>query len=145
MEHDDFLFRLIEAGHTAIFQWIAVYVASGIGLIEIIIEILRTSEIISFNITIYGIIYLVLISLMTLSVYSILNIMHKQNGWANQLSNENQKKRFFESRSWVSEKIVKKEPSLSTCEIVLIIIHFLLLLGVGKGIWLLKAIVTLLF
>jgi len=27
INHDDFLFRLIQAGHTAIFQWIAVYLA----------------------------------------------------------------------------------------------------------------------
>lgn len=148
IDPDDFLFRLIEAGHTAIFQWIAVYVASGIGFIQMIIEILKYPKIISFNLMVYGIIYFVLISLMTLSVYSILNIMHHQNGWIEQLEGEKKQKQkdlFYKSRSPFSILIVGTRDNLSTSEWLLICGHFLLLFFVGMGIWLLNVIVTWLF
>ena len=83
IDHDDFLFRLIEAGHAAIFQWVAVYLGSGIGIIQIIIELLTPFKLICFDKTIFAIIYFVLIVLMTYSVTSILNVIHLQNRWIN--------------------------------------------------------------
>jgi len=132
---DDFLFRLVEAGHTAIFQWTAVWVASGIGVIQITIEILKKNEKDSFKKIIYGIIYLVLISLMTISVYNILNVMHLQNQWINRLSNETEKAWFYESRSYLSTLIVGHRAHLSLCEYILIFAHFGFLFIFGIVVW----------
>ena len=87
MDYADYLFRMIENAHTAIFQWIAVYVASVIGLITMIIEFRNYP-----NTVIYLIIYVMLVLLMTHSICNALRIMRNQNKWANKLYNGNQKK-----------------------------------------------------
>lgn len=117
MVADDFLLRMIEAGHTAIFQWIAVYVASGIGTLQIIIEALRSNKKLLLHRIVYGVIAFILILAMTISIYQIFYVMHAQNTWANQLSDINERNIFYESRSVFSSLIVgrgKISPLLST-------------------------------
>lgn len=126
IEHDDFYFRLIEAGHTAIFQWIAVYAASIIGLIPIIIDLVQNPKV--FSISFF--IYISLILLMTNSVYSVISIMHKQNCWIEKLTGFNSTEQidvFYESRSFFSKKIVDKEKNMRLRDWEAIIGHFLFL------------------
>lgn len=141
-DHDDFLFRLIEQGHTAIFQWIAVYVASGIGVIEIIIQVLNMSRHFFLNSAIYGIIFLVLIALMSLSLYSVFNVEHHQNKWANGFLDKNKKALFYGSRSPFTRLLSNDREELSFLEYILVLGHFLALFVFGLLIWLLSIIAS---
>jgi len=127
MQRDDLLWGLIESGHIAIFQWAAVWVASGIGLIQMIIEILRMQTLEYFSLGVFVFIYLVLISLMTFSIYNILKIMHLQNGWANQFPEE-LRTIFYASRSESSNRIVGNRNTMSTRERILIALHLIVFL-----------------
>jgi len=135
---DGFLLRLIDDSHSALLQWTAVWLASGIGIIPIIIEVLRTPHRVFINTFIYGFIYFVLISLMTISIYNILNVMHLQNKWINQLSSnpnyEEVRELFYGSRSFLTF-IVDRRDYLSLIEYVIILAHFLLLYIFGIIIW----------
>jgi len=139
LSDDDFLLRLLDGAHTAIFQWVTVWLASGIGVVQIIIEVLKSSRTPSSSRIIYGFIYLFLIFLMTMVVHSILNAMHHQNKWINRLSDETKKKLFYESRSRFSALIVGEKEKSSVRGYLLIVSHFLLLLIFGKVVWLLAS------
>ena len=130
IDHDDFLFRLIEAGHTAIFQWIAVYVASIIGLITMISELLKLSHTL-----LYLFIYVAMVGLMTNSLLSGLNVMHNQNIWAKKLNNSKQRQLFFDSRSWIIKKIVGEKEKKSNWEKAIIVAHVVVLIGFGLWLW----------
>ena len=124
IDHDDFYFRLIEAGHTAIFQWIAVYAASIIGLIPIIIDLGQNPKVISISF----LIYVLLIFLMTNSVYSVVSIMHKQNCWIEKLTGFNRAEQidaFYKSRSPFSKRFLDKEKNMCLRDWAAIIGHFL--------------------
>lgn len=135
IDHDDFLFRLIEAGHSAIFQWVAVYLASGIGLIQIIVELLNPSKTFFFDKTVFAFIYLILIGLMTYSFMSILNIVHLQNKWINEFHNKEQKETFYKSRGYILTSIADRRENLSAFEWGLILGHFALFFVFGLLIW----------
>jgi hypothetical protein len=130
IDHDDFLFRLIEAGHTAIFQWIAVYVASVIGLITMIIEFRNYP-----NSVLYLFIYVMLVLLMTHSICNVLRIMRNQNKWANKLYNGSQKELFYEGRSRFSKAMVDTREEISKREIAFMLVHLVILTAFGLCIW----------
>lgn len=111
------------------------YAASGIGLIEIIIQILGVSNPISFATVTYLTIYFVLDLFMTFSVFSILKIAKTQNKWANKLPAE-LRDWFYASRSNYTTLIVGKNTDLTTGEWLLIAFHLILLLVAGCIIWL---------
>jgi hypothetical protein len=129
--------KLIEAGHNAIFAWVALYVASGIGLIQMIIEILKINVLFSFSLAVFGVIYSALVCLMTLSLCSILKIMHQQNDWANKLFSKDKTLRniYFESRSRISKYIIGENASMRIREKIGLMAHLLGFLGFGFGIW----------
>jgi hypothetical protein len=79
----DFYKWLIEQGHTAIFQWVTVWLASGIGLIQIIQTIYTSSSDFPPSLKLYlNIIYVLLTLLMVFSIHRIFNIMRNQDRWA---------------------------------------------------------------
>jgi hypothetical protein len=141
LEKDKLLWGLIEAGHNAIFVWVAVYVASGIGLIQMIIEILKIHTLLSFSLMVFGAIYFVLVCLMTLSLYSIFKIMYQQNSWANKLypkespEKSDLSKIYFGSRSRLSKCMVGETDVMTTWVKIGLVLHFLGFLGFGLGIW----------
>ncbi len=141
MDKDGLLWKLIEAGHNAIFVWVAVYVASGIGLIQMIIEILKIHTLLSFSLMVFGAIYFFLVCLMTLSLYNIFKIMHHQNDWANKLfpkespEKSELRKIYFGSRSWLSKYVVGETDVMTTWVKIGLVLHFLGFLGFGLGIW----------
>ena len=141
---DKFLLRLVDSSHTSILQWMAVWLASGIGIIPIIIEVLGTPHRLFINTLIYGFIYFVLISLMTISIYNILCVMHLQNKWINLLSsNPNYKEvidLFYESRSNFWDFILGKRENLSLPEYIIILAHFSLLFIFGIVVWVINFI-----
>jgi hypothetical protein len=134
MEEDTLRWGLIQAGHTAIFSWVALYVASGIALLQIIIQVLKIYTFFSFALMVFGIIYLVLACLMTLSVYSISKIMHRQNYWASQFGNPKLRLIFFESRSNMSQLIVGEKAVPSVLEKVGVALHFFVIIAFGVSI-----------
>jgi len=77
---------LIEQAHTAIFQWVTVWLASGIGLVQIIqtIPTVDNPDIEQY----LKVIYIIVTFLMVFSIYSIFNIIKNQNKWANQMQND---------------------------------------------------------
>ena len=130
IDHDDFYFRLIEAGHTAIFQWIAVYAASIIGLVPVVIDLGQNPNIISLSFLIYTL----LILLMTHSFHTVVGIMHKQNCWIEKLSgfnNAEQIETFYKSRSSFSKSFVGEKKNMSTSEKTVIYLHFIVLFTIG--------------
>jgi hypothetical protein len=131
LPEQQFLWQLIDAGNTDIFQWVAVWVASGIGVIQLIIETFKTTEF--YRRRVYGVIYGILVLLMTFSVYNILNVMRLQNGWANQLP-ESEKNLFYESRS-LANLIAGNTSGLTVFGYALILINFAALAILGIKVW----------
>jgi hypothetical protein len=123
INQDDFLFRLIESGHKAIFHNIAFYVTSGIALIQMIVQLRNRTQTTSASANIYVFIYAVLSLVMTVAVIRTFRIMHNQNGWARQLSDVNQRNLFFESRSRLSRSIVGDNVNSTNSEKVILVAH----------------------
>jgi len=132
MQKDDLYWNLIQAGHTAIFSWVAVYVASGIALIQMVIQILNIHTLFSFSLMVFSSIYLALICLMTLALYSIVKIMHKQNYWASQFPDE-LKIIYFKSRSELTKRIMGETIDVSIWEKMGIALHLAGFLFFGVG------------
>jgi hypothetical protein len=133
MAIEEFLQQMIVAGHTAIFQWIAVYVACGIGLIQMIVKIVDKKNSISVR-RAFVVIYVILTVIMTLCFSQVLSVMQNQNKWANQMPIDLQNL-FYESRSIFSNFIVGNRVSFSIIEWIFIVINPVLLILFLFGIY----------
>lgn len=131
MPIDDFYKQLVDAGTMSILQWVAVWLASGIGSIQMVIEILNPPETSNPYGAIYLLIYFILIVLMAVAVYNILHVMNLQNDWINNLSDETEKRIFYDSRSGITTFILGKQRSFTKLEYVITIGHFLVLFCFG--------------
>ena len=126
MEVVDFLRWVVEQGHTSIFAWVAIWLGSGIGFLEIP-DYLRCRR------YAYSAVYLVLIFIMTFSFGNIINIMHNQNNWITMMNNQTYQDLFFSSRSWFGNLLVDKRTSWyeSPISSFAVVAHFTVLMFAG--------------
>lgn len=136
-ENDKFLLTFIDGGHKGILQWIAVWLGSGIGTIQVIFRLLD-SQVLYHERIIYWGIYLSLISLMTISLYEINYVMHLQNGWVNLMDSKDYKKLYKNSRGEFWKSIVGQDEAFSRSTWLSIICPYAFLVGFGILIWFVK-------
>jgi hypothetical protein len=140
MDDDEQLCWLMERNHESYLTWVALWLASMLGVITILASVISRQDILSpHHLVLVWLLYWGLVSGMIFSVYRLVNILKAHLSWAIRLTNSPIiSKAAKEERGRISRTVVciSKEEKAEIRESVRVSVYFIHLLLAGFFLWL---------